>query len=408
MPIEHILEQHYYTLLIGAMIAFISMMAAHISKKLGAPLLLTFLGVGILFGEDGLGGIHFNNKNLAFQICSITLAMILFDGGLRTTVAHIRTAFKPALSLATLGVIITAGITGLSAVWWFEIPLWHGLLLGSLVASTDAAAVFLLLHQKDIKLSEKLNSTLEMESGLNDPMAIFLTIAFISLVSIADGANANYLAIVQIFLKQTIYGGIIGYGCGKGLSIIFKRARFDTGLYPVITLITGIIAFSAANSIGGSGFLATYLAGIIFANSGFHKMFLIRQFNDGMAWIAQIVMLLTLGLLVTPSHLIEHWRIALTITLILIFISRPIAVWISLSCSSFSAHEKLFVSWVGLRGAIPIYLALLPSLASIPESDLFFNIAFMIVLASLTIQGFTIHPLAKYLGLLEKDKHPAS
>ena len=389
-------------ILIGAFLMLISILAGQLSNRLGAPLLLTFLGVGVFFGEDGPGGIVFNDKHSAYLICSVALAIILFDGGLRTNVRHFRHAFKHALVLSTFGVLITATITGLFASWLLGISSLHGMLLGSIVASTDAAAVFLLLHQKGLRLKEEVSTTLEVESGINDPMAVFLTFGCITLMS---GSSPHFSDMLSLFVKQMGLGMVIGYAGGMALTHLLRSIRLETGLYPVVVLAGGMLIFSGANIVGGSGFLAVYLAGITFANSGFHKLVLIKHFNDGMAWIAQLVMLLTLGLLVTPTSLLSYIFPALLICLVLIVIARPIAVWCSLSHSKFTWREKNFISWVGLRGAIPIYLALIPALSGVENGALYFDVAFIIVCSSLTFQGWTINPLAHFLKIT--DKQPA-
>ncbi len=388
---------------IGAVLMLLSVLAGQFSTRLGAPVLLTFLGVGVFFGEDGPGGIVFNDKNTAFLICSIALAMILFDGGLRTHFTTFRQAFKPALSLSTLGVLMTAMLTGGFATWLMGLNPLQGMLLGSLVASTDAAAVFLLLHQKGIHLKTSVSSTLEVESGMNDPMAIFLTITCVSLLAADSGSSQGWLAVTGLFVRQMGLGLVIGYAGGIGLTSLLRFIRLETGLYPVVVLIGGLLIFGGTNMVGGSGFLAVYLAGITFANSGFQKIMLIKHFNDGMAWIAQLVMLLTLGLLVTPTKLVEHITSAIGIAIFLIVVARPIAVWFSLLASNFNRREKVFISWVGLRGAIPIYLALVPALSGIENGQYYFNIAFIIVLASLILQGWTINPLARILNINEEQ-----
>ena len=397
-------------ILIGAFLMLISILAGQLSTRLGAPLLLTFLGVGIFFGEDGPGGIVFNDRHSSFLICSIALAIILFDGGLRTNLKHFKSAIRPSLILATLGVFITAAITGAFAAWLMNLTPLEGMLLGSVIASTDAAAVFLLLHQKGLRLREDVSTTLEVESGINDPMAVFLTITFISLITNLGMGTNSLITVLSMFVKQMGLGIVIGYAGGVGLTQLLRIIRLDTGLYPVVVLTAGMLIFGGTNLVGGSGFLAVYLAGITFANSGFPKLMLIKHFNDGMAWIAQLVMLLTLGLLVTPTHLSVHILPAILIAVVLILIARPIAVWVSLIGTKFNWREKTFISWVGLRGAIPIYLALIPALSDAPNGSFYFDVAFIIVCASLLLQGWTINPLAKALRIIEKpgNDHPKS
>lgn len=387
-------------ILLGSALILLSILAGQISARVGAPLLLTFLGVGIFFGEDGPGGLVFNDKHTAYLVCSLALAMILFDGGLRTPSTMFKQAWRPALSLSTIGVLITAVLTGGFAAGLMGLPPLHGLLLGSIVASTDAAAVFLLLHQKGIHLKERVSATLEVESGINDPMAVFLTITCVTLIT-ATG-QSNLFAVAGMFLKQMGLGLVIGYAGGIGLAHLLRNIRLAPGLYPVVTLASGLLIFSGTHLAGGSGFLAVYLAGVTFANSGYQRMMLIKHFNDGMAWIAQLVMLLTLGLLVTPTKLFPTIIPAMLIALMLIVIARPIAVWASLLTSKFNWREKTFISWVGLRGGIPIYLALIPALSGVENGQFYFNVAFIIVCFSLILQGWAINPLARILSIIEE------
>lgn len=393
------MEHASQLILIGAFLMLLSVFAGQLSSRLGAPVLLTSLGVGIFFGEDGPGGIVFNDRDSAFLICSIALAIILFDGGIRTTSRTFSTAIRPALSLSTVGVLITAGITGSFASWLMDGNLLHGMLIGSIVASTDAAAVFLLLHQKDMTLKEHVRSTLEVESGINDPMAVFLTLCCTTLL--VPGISTSWFSLLGLFAKAMGLGLVIGYAGGVGLTHLLRGIRLDVGLYPVVVLMGGLLIFGGTNMVGGSGFLAVYLAGIIFANRKTHKIMLIKQFNDGMAWIAQLVMLLTLGLLVTPTKLVEHLVPAVLIAVVLIVVARPIAVWCSLPTGRFTWKEKTFISCVGLRGAIPLYLALIPALSGVANGQQFFDVAFIIVLASLILQGWTINPIARRLGIVD-------
>ncbi len=380
----------------------LSVLAGQASARIGAPLLLTFLGMGILFGEDGPGGIIFNDKHTTYVVCSLALAIILFDGGLRTPLKAFKTALRPALMLSTIGVLVTALVTGVFTAWLMNIELLKGLLVGSIVASTDAAAVFLLLHQRNVRLQGKINATLEVESGINDPMAIFLTITCVELLTATQ--HPGWFAILSMFVKQMGLGMLIGYAGGSALCRMMRWMRLDVGLYPVFALTGGLCIFGGTNLVDGSGFLAVYLAGLTFANSGFTKTQLIKQFNDGVAWTAQLIMLLVLGLLVTPSNLIGYLIPALLIALVLIVVARPLAVWMCLPYSGFNREEKTFIAWVGLRGAIPLYLAIIPALSGVENGHYYFNVAFIIVLASLVLQGWTINPLARRLGLIEEEE----
>lgn len=390
---------------VGAFLMIISIVAGQLSAQVGAPLLLTFLSVGIFFGEDGPGGIVFNDKHTAYMVCSLALAIILFDGGLRTRLATFRQVVRPALLLASVGVAVTACIVAACAVLFFGVDPLQGMLFGAVVASTDAAAVFLLLHQRGVRLQPRVNAILEVESGINDPMAILLTIACVELM--LGNVQGDFLYMLGMFGKQMGLGMIAGYAGGMGISHMLRRLKLDPGLYPVMAMAGGLFVFGGTNMLGGSGFLAVYLAGLTFANSGFSKTMLIKQFNDGMAWIAQIVMLLVLGLLVTPSNLVHYLNLSLWLALALIVLARPVAVWLCLAFSGCTWQEKTFISWVGLRGAIPIYLALIPALAGVENGHYYFNIAFIIVLTSLVLQGWSINPLARWLGLVAVEKTPA-
>lgn len=379
-----------------------SVLMGQLSTRIGSPILLTYLCVGIFFGEEGPGGIKFDDINLSYTICSLSLAIILFDGGVRTPMRIFRASLSNASLLATVGVGLTAVITGGFAAWLLDVDLLYGLLLGAIVASTDAAAVFLLLQQRGLQLRHRVKYTLEVESGINDPMAVFLTITCVELLK--NDISTGWLPFLILFVKQMVIGILAGYAGGQLVTYFMQRLRMDAGLYPIVTVSCGLLVFSGANLLGGSGFLAAYLAGMTFANSGYARMTLIKQFSDGLAWMAQLLMMLILGLLVTPSNLLDYVWQALLVGIALIFVARPLAVWLCLMPSGFTWQEKSFVSWVGLRGAVPIYLALIPALSGISSAHYYFNTAFIIVLVSLIVQGWTINPLAHRLRLLEEEK----
>lgn len=397
------MEHAMQLILLGGLLMLMSILAGQLSNRLGAPVLLTFLGVGIFFGVDGPGGIAYDDTHNAFLICSAALAIILFDGGLRTPMPAFKMAFRPALMLSTVGVLITAFATAFFAVWFTGVDTLHGFLLGSIIASTDAAAVFLLLHQRGVHIPARVSATLEVESGINDPMAVFLTMACVTLLTAST--QPSWMSIAGVFIHEMGLGIVVGYAGGIALSQLLKQVKLDAGLYPVVTLLGGLIIFSGAAVVGGSGFLAAYIGGMTFANNAFSKMMLIKHFNDGMAWIAQLVMLLTLGLLVTPSNMVEYIVPAVMIAVFLMMVARPLAVWVCLIGQNFTTQEKTFVSWVGLRGAIPIYLALIPALSGIENGHYYFNVAFIIVISSLLLQGWTINLLATKLGLSKTGAH---
>jgi potassium/hydrogen antiporter len=380
-------------LFIGLMF-LVSILASIVSARLGAPLLLVFLVIGMLLGEEGLG-IRFDDVQTAHLIGSLALAVILFDGGLRTSTSSFRVGLKPAISLASIGVLITALVTGLFASWLLDIHWIYGLLMGAIIGSTDAAAVFSLLHTSKLELKQRVGATLEIESGSNDPMAIFLTLAMVELI-ISGNMQLHWLVSLD-FVQQMGLGAIIGLSGAWLATRGINALPLSPGLYPLLALATGLLIFGLASAVGGSGFLAVYLAGLVLGNARVQSVQNIRRFHDGMAWIAQIVMFLMLGLLVTPSALLPLGLHALLIALVLIFIARPLAVFISLIPFRFSLREQTFIGWVGLRGAVPIILAIFPLLAGIPEAQIFFNVAFFVVLVSLIIQGWTLPWAARIL-----------
>lgn len=388
--------------LLGSFIILSSVLAGQLSSRIGAPILLTYLGVGIFFGEDGVGGIRFNDINLSYTICSLALAIILFDGGIRTPMHVFRSSIRNASLLATAGVFITALITGGFAAWLLGVELIYGLLLGAIVASTDAAAVFILLQQCGLRLKHRVKYMLEVESGINDPVAVFLTITCVTLLN--NDTDNTWLTFFAMFLKQMTIGAIAGYAGGQAMSYLMLRLKLDAGLYPIVTLSFGMFIFGSAHALGGSGFLAAYLAGLTFAASGYARLTLIKQFSDGLAWTAQLIMMLILGLLVTPSNLVDYWWPAVWVSVAMIFVARPVAVWACLGGSGFSWQEKTFISWVGLRGAVPIYLALIPALSGVSSAHYYFNTAFLIVVVSLIFQGWMVNPLARKLNLVEPDE----
>ncbi|MEX0730640.1 MAG: potassium/proton antiporter [Aquisalimonadaceae bacterium] len=384
-------------ILVIGLLFLVSILASLLSSRIGAPLLLVFLVIGMLMGEEGPGGLSFHDFQSAYLIGSIALAVILFDGGLRTKVESFRVGLRPAITLATLGVVITVAITGLATAWIFDSPLMAGLLIGAIVGSTDAAAVFYLLHAHGLELKQRIGATLEIESGSNDPMAIFLTIAFVEIIL---GTHDNVgLGLLLDFTLQMGIGGATGVAGGLLLAWAINRVRLTPGLYPLLAVSGALMIFGLASVLQGSGFLAVYLAGLLLGNRRLQSAQNIRRFHDGMAWLAQIVMFLMLGLLITPSDLLEVAPQALVVAALLILVARPLAVAACLLPFSFPWREQLFIGWVGLRGAVPILLGLLPLLAGIEGAFTFFNIAFFVVLISLVIQGWTVAPIARWLQL---------
>ena len=382
-------------LLIGSLLLFISILAGKTSFKFGVPTLLLFLGVGVLAGAEGIGGIQFESPQLAQFVGIVALNFILFSGGLDTSWKSIKPIVWQGISLSTLGVLFTA--TGVGIFVWLVtgFTIYEGLLLGAIVSSTDAAAVFSILRSKNIALKSNLRPTLELESGSNDPMAYFLTIAFLGLVVHQD---QSLLSIIPLFLQQIIIGGVLGFLFGKLSKVVINWIRLDfEGLYPVLAIALMFLTFSATDAVGGNGFLSVYLCGVFLGNQNLiHKKGIIRMF-DGLAWLMQIVLFLTLGLLVNPSQIFPVMGIGLLISTFLILIARPIGVFLSLSFFKMKLRRKFYISWVGLRGAVPIVFATYPLIAGIEKAPMIFNIVFFVSLLSVVIQGTTLSPVAKWL-----------
>lgn len=388
-----------YEILIAALLLFIGILSSKLSPRLGLPMLVLFLLVGMLAGEAGIGGIAFDDAHAAHALGTLALAVILFDGGLQTSLSAIKLVWKPASLLATLGVAITAGITGLAAATILGIPPLVGLLLGAIVGSTDAAAVFSILRSAGININPRLKSTLEIESASNDPMAIFLTVGLLGLITHQMEPGWGMLV---LFIKQMGIGAVAGLSIGwLAVKLINRLKLIAAGLYPVLVAVCGAMAFGVAASLGGSGFLATFIAGVIIGNSRFvyqHATFL---FLDGLAWLSQIAMFVMLGLLVNPPSLLDVWGEGLMIAIILVFVARPLAVVPVLALTRFKKREIAMVSWVGLRGSVPIILAIFPLLYGIDEAGLVFNVVFFVVLISATLQGSSLPWVARKLGLIE-------
>lgn len=382
-------------LLVGSLLLFISIIAGKTSYKFGVPTLVLFLGIGMLAGEDGIGGINFNDPQLAQLIGIISLNFILFSGGLDTDWKAIKPIMKEGFALSTLGVLLTAVGLGTFVYFITDFTIYESLLLGSIVSSTDAAAVFSILRAKNLALRANLRPTLEMESGSNDPMAYVLTIAFLGLVINQDKSLAS---IIPLFLQQMIVGTIAGFGFGKLSKIIINRIKLDfEGLYPVLVIALMFITFSVTDFVGGNGFLAIYICALFLGNQYLiHKKTILKMY-DGLAWLMQIVLFLTLGLLVFPSHIVPVIGIGLVISVFLIFVARPVAVFISLAAFKMKMRRRLYISWVGLRGAVPIVFATYPLLAGIDKAGMIFNIVFFISLTSILIQGTTLSVVAKWL-----------
>ena len=382
---------------LGALVILGSILSSVVTSRLGVPLLLVFLGIGMLLGPEGPGGLVFENIPLAHLIGSAALAVILFDGGLRTPVRNFRIALKPALGLATVGVVLTSGLTGLFAYWWLGLSWLESLLLGAIVGSTDAAAVFSLLHSRGLELKSRVGATLEIESGSNDPMAIFLTIVLIELILLPDAAFG--LVVVVEFVQQMGLGVVLGLLGGLALLGLINRLPMSPGFYPLAAMAGALTIFGLTGLLGGSGFLAVYLAGLVVGNRPLEASQNIKRFHDGIASLSQIGMFLMLGVIVTPSELPPVALDAGLLAAVLILVARPLAVGICLYPFRFPWREQLFIAWVGLRGAVPIILALFPLLAGLELAGYFFHVVFFVVLISLLVQGWTVAPAARWLRL---------
>jgi potassium/hydrogen antiporter len=389
-------------LLVGSLLLFVSIILGKTSHKFGVPTLLLFLAIGILAGSDGVGGINFNNPQIAQFIGIVSLNFILFSGGLDTNWTSVKPILREGLVLSTLGVFLTALSLG-TFVWFVTgFTIYESMLLGSIVSSTDAAAVFSILRSKSIALKSNLRPTLELESGSNDPMAYVLTIAFLTLVIHQD---QNITSIIPLFLQQMILGGIAGFAFGRISKFIINRIKLVfEGLYPVLVIALMFITFSATDFVGGNGFLAIYICAVYLGNQDLiHKKTILKMY-DGLAWLMQIVLFLTLGLLVFPSQIVPYFGIGILISLFLILVARPVSVFLSLMFFKMRLRRRFYISWVGLRGAVPIVFATYPLLAGIEKANMIFNIVFFISVTSVLIQGTTLSIVAKWLNVALPEK----
>jgi cell volume regulation protein A len=382
-------------LLLVALLLFVSILAGKTSYRLGIPTLLLFLLIGVLAGTEGIGQIDFDDPGLAQTIGIISLNYILFSGGFDTRWKSIRPVIGKGIMLSTVGVVMTAGLVAL-VVWHFtNFSFLEALLLGAIVSSTDAAAVFSILRSKSVNLKGQIRPTLELESGSNDPMAYFLTV---SLISLTQAPDKTLWSIVPLFFLQFSVGAIMGFGMGKLGQMVINRIKLDyDGLYPVLVLALVILTFSTTQLLSGNGFLAVYICGVFLGNQELiHKKTLIKFF-DGIAWLMQIILFLTLGLLVFPSQMIPLIVPGVLISLFLIFVARPIAVMLSLLPFKMHHRDRLFISWVGLRGAVPIVFATYPMLIGLDKAPIIFNLVFFITVFSVLIQGTSLPLMSKWL-----------
>ena len=392
-------------ILLGSLLVLAGILSSLIALRFGAPLLLVFLLVGMLAGEGGPGGLKFSDVGTAYTVGSIALALILFDGGLRTRLASFRSVLAPAVTLATAGVLVTTLVIAPVAKFVLGIGWTQALLVGSVVASTDAAAVFFLINARGLRLRPRVRSTLEVESGTNDPFAVFLTLLF---VQILLGGNESWSHALLTLARDAVFGCIIGYLGGRLIVVALNRLDLPQGLHAPFVAVMALVVFAFANAVHASGFLAVYLAGLVMGNRQTRAHNSVVVFLDAVTWLAQIVMFVLLGLLVWPQRLGESFGGAVVVALVLMLIARPAAVFLCLWPFGYQWREKLFMSWVGLRGAVAIFLASIPLLVGLPSAYLYFDVAFVVVLFSLAIQGWTVALAAAQARHVVCPRRPAA
>jgi cell volume regulation protein A len=385
-------------LIAGALLAA-GLLASLLAGRVRVPSLLLFLGLGMAIGSDGLGLIAFDDYELARTIGIVALALILFEGGLTSGLFELRPVLPAAISLAIVGTVVTAVLTGLAAAWLFDLSTIEGLLMGAVLASTDGAAIFALLRGST--LERKLASTLEAESGFNDPMAVLLVIGFISWVKDPTYGIVDMLGLLG---RQLGIGLVVGLLVGMGAVAVLRRVRLDTGgLYPVATLAAAALAFGGADTLHGSGFLAVYLTGLLLGTAGIPAQRTVTSFHQGLAWVAQVVLFLALGLLVFPSELGAIALEGTVLALVIVLVARPVAVLLSTPFGGYTIAERTILAVAGLRGAVPVVLATFPVIAHVEGADELFNIVFFAVLISTVLQGSSFEPLAKRLGVTTRE-----
>jgi cell volume regulation protein A len=393
------LETMYLAILIGAGLIMAAVFTSWIAYRFGAPILLIFLAVGLFAGEDGLG-LQFDNAAAAYFLGSLALAIILFDSGFGTKLSVFRQAAAPAIVLATIGVVLTTALVGVAAHFVLGLEWLQSFLLGAVVSSTDAAAVFFLLRVGGIHLRDRVRAVLEVESGCNDPMAIFITVTLVELIVMGTPEEGVTLGFAFAFVREMGLGLLLGLGGGLAIVRLVNRLDLESGLYPVVVLAASLVLFGIAGFLHCSGFLAVYVAGLIAGNRRLRQALLLRRFQDGMTWLAQIGMFVVFGLLATPSEFPRLLVPGIAIGIFLIFVARPVAIWLCLWPFRFQREETTFIAWVGLRGAVSLLLGILPLLSQLPSGQTIFNAAFIVVLVSLILQGWTIRPMARQLGLI--------
>ena len=390
---------------VAGVLCLLATLAGLLSARIGTPLLLVFIAVGMLAGEDGPGRIQFDDFRAAYLIGSLALVAILFQGGLSTERDMIRQAFWPSLALATIGVVISAGLVGAAVKWLFGVTWLEALLMGAVTAPTDAAAVAVLLRLSRAAVPSRVIAALEVESGLNDPMSVFLTIGLVELLAMPASGSVGHA--VTLFLEEMGGGALIGLGGGYLLLWLFRRLKTETSVFPVLAVGGALTIFGGAQILGASGFLAVYIAGVIAGTHEHQAEQPVKRFFGTLGWLAQIALFLMLGLLVTPHELPQQVLPGLVVAAVLMLLARPAGVFACLLPFRWSAREAAFIAWVGLRGAVPIYLTILPLLAGVARSRTLFDIVFVVVIVSVAVQGWTIAPAARLLGLKsEAAAHP--
>jgi cell volume regulation protein A len=382
--------------LLGSLLVLAGVLSSLLAMRFGAPLLLVFLIIGVLAGESGPGHLKFDDVGTAYTVGSLALALILFDGGVRTRFSAFRSVLAPAATLATFGVLITALVIAPVAHLVLGTSWTEGLLVGSVIASTDAAAVFFLINTRGLRLRSRINATLEVESGANDPFAIFMTLA---LVEILLTGNKSWPELAIDLLREGVVGGVLGLVGGRLITLVLNRVGLAQGLSAPFVAVGALVIFAFANVVHASGYLAVYLAGLVVGNQKIRAHSSVVVFLDAITWLAQIVMFVLLGLLAWPERLPHSVVGAVVVALTLMLVARPAAVFLCLAPFRFEWREKLFIAWVGLRGAVSIFLASIPLLVGLPSAYLYFDVAFMVVLISLLVQGWTLSTAARRLGV---------
>src|SRR5215813_501598 len=384
-------------LVAASVLLLLSIFASKAAARLGVPALLLFLVLGMFAGSDGPGGIYFDDAYAAQSLGVVALSVILFSGGLDTEWSSIRPVLWQGLGLSTVGVLITAGLVGVFAKLVLGFSLLEGFLLGAIVSATDAAAVFSVLRSHGIGLAGNVRELLELESGSNDPMAVFLTTGLVGIIS---NPSTSGLSLVPMFVWQMALGAGLGYVMGRLAILLINRLNLEIhGLYPVLTLSLILLTYGGTDMLAGNGFLAVYIVGLVMGNNKFIHKQSVKRFHDGLGWLMQIAMFLVLGLLVFPSHLVPIIGLGLISSVFLIFVARPVSIFATLEFSGFKFNEKLIISWVGLRGAVPIVLATFPLLAGMPRAEIIFDLVFFIVLTSILLQGTSLPLIARWLGV---------